>query len=307
MTASFPKGIAWINGDFVDISRASISILDWGFLRSDATYDVVHVWKNRFFLLDRHVNRFFESAEKLRMPVALSRKKIKNILAECVNKSKLENAYVEMIQTRGVSPTFDRDPRKSIPRFISFAVPFSWILKPDQIEIGLDIAVTSIRRIPPNSVDSTIKNYHWLDLIGGMFEAYDRKHQTGVLVDGDENILEGPGFNIFSLDNAGLHTPNKGVLKGVTRSVVLDIAKEIKVPINLNSISLKKILSSSEVFATSTAGGIMPITKINGFVVGRGGCGKITRKIYENYWKKHEERGWSCSVKSLIKKKNINF
>ena len=86
----------------------------------------------------------------------------------------LENAYVEIIQTRGMSPTFDRDPRKANPRFIAFAVPFSWILKPEDLEVGLDVAITSVQRISPASIDPTIKNYHWLDLIVGMFEAYDQ-------------------------------------------------------------------------------------------------------------------------------------
>ena len=102
MNNIFPKGCAWINGVFVDISEAKIPILDWGFLRSDATYDVVHVWKNRFFLLDEHINRFFNSTEKLKMPCQISREKIKSILAGCVKKSGLENSYVEMIQTRGM-------------------------------------------------------------------------------------------------------------------------------------------------------------------------------------------------------------
>ena len=185
----FPKGVAWVNSEFVDISEAQIPILDWGFLRSDATYDVVHVWKGRFFLLDKHIDRFFMSSKKLRMPCEISRHKLKKILAGCVKQSGLENAYVEMIQTRGMSPTLDRDPRKSNPRFIAFAVPFGWILKPEDIEMGLDAAVTKIKRIPPNSVDPTIKNYHWLDLVSGMFEAYDRGHQTGILVDEKNNII----------------------------------------------------------------------------------------------------------------------
>ena len=76
----FPKGSAWIDGKFIDISEAKISILDWGFLRSDATYDVVHVWKNRFFQLERHIDRFLKSSEKLRMPCKLTRQNIKKIL-----------------------------------------------------------------------------------------------------------------------------------------------------------------------------------------------------------------------------------
>jgi branched-chain amino acid aminotransferase len=299
MKSIFPQGTAYIDDKFIDISEAKIPVLDWGFLRSDATYDVVHVWNGRFFLLENHIDRFFNSAKKLRMPCSLSKKKLREILAKCVQKSGLKNSYVEMIQTRGMSPTFDRDPRKANPRFIAFAVPFGWILKPDNLEEGLSVYVTDVVRIPQTSIDPTIKNYHWLDLISGMFSAYDNGHQIGVLVDEKKNILEGPGFNIFSLDDDGLHTPEKGVLRGVTRGAVINIARILNIPVNLNSISLKKFISSKEVFITSTAGGIMPVTKINEKKIGGGNLGKVTKKIYDLYWDKHHDPDWSVSVKDL--------
>ena len=290
-----------MNGKFIQLSEARIPVLDWGFLRSDATYDVVHVWKGRFFRLDKHIDRFFQSTEKLRMPCTVSRIDLKKILAGCVERSGLDNAYVEMIQTRGMSPNFERDPRKSEPRFIAFAVPFGWILKPEEFEKGLDVLVSNRRRISPNSVDSSIKNYHWLDLVSGMFEAYDNGHDTVILTDEENNISEGPGFNIFCVDERGLNSPNKGVLEGITRQTVLDLAKELNLPFQLRPISLEKLKNSNEVFATSTAGGIMPITKINGLPIGRGAPGEITRKLHKTYWDKHSDPAWSVSKDDLLK------
>ena len=297
----FPKGAAWMNGKFIQLSEARIPVLDWGFLRSDATYDVVHVWKGRFFRLDKHIDRFFQSTEKLRMSCTVSRIDLKEILAGCVERSGLDNAYVEMIQTRGMSPNFERDPRKSEPRFIAFAVPFGWILKPEEFGKGLDVLVSNRRRISPNSVDSSIKNYHWLDLVSGMFEAYDNGHDTVILTDEENNITEGPGFNIFCVDETGLNSPNKGVLEGITRQTVLDLAKELNVPFQLRPISLETLKSSNEVFATSTAGGIMPITKINGLPIGRGTPGEITRKLHKTYWDKHSDPEWSVSKDDVLK------
>jgi len=297
----FPKGAAWMNGKFIQLSEARIPVLDWGFLRSDATYDVVHVWKGRFFRLDKHIDRFFQSTEKLRMPCTVSRIDLKKILAGCVERSGLDNAYVEMIQTRGMSPNFERDPRKSEPRFIAFAVPFGWILKPEEFGKGLDVLVSNRRRISPNSVDSSIKNYHWLDLVSGMFEAYDNGHDTVILTDEENNISEGPGFNIFCVDETGLNSPNKGVLEGITRQTVLDLAKELNVPFQLRPISLETLKSSNEVFATSTAGGIMPITKINGILIGQGSPGEITSKLHKTYWDKHSDPAWSVSKDDLLK------
>jgi len=289
-----------MNGEFIDISEARIPILDWGFLRSDATYDVVHVWKGQFFRLDEHIDRFFESTKRLRMPCSIERDELKKILAGCVKHSGLKDAYVEMIQTRGVSKNFQRDPRKANPRFMAFAVPFGWILNPNNFEKGLDVIVSRIRRIPPGSIDSTIKNYHWLDLVSGMYEAYDSNSDSVILVDEKNNISEGPGFNIFCVDESGLNTPNKGVLEGVTRQTVLDLAEEIKLPVNLRSVSINMLNDSKEVFATSTAGGIMPITKINNKLVGDGTPGPVTRQIHKSYWELHINSKWTQSVIELI-------
>ena len=297
----FPQGSAWIDGNFVKLSEAKISILDWGFLRSDATYDVVHVWKGKFFQLDKHIDRFFKSTEKLRMPCKLKCNELKKILATCVKNADLDNAYVEMIQTRGVSPGFVRDPRKATPRVMAFAVPFGWILKPEDFEKGLDVFLTDIKRIPPSSVDPTIKNYHWMDLVTGMLDAYERGHQTAILVDENNNISEGPGFNIFSVDKSGISTPDHGVLEGITRKTVINLAKELGLEVNTKPISIEMLKSSDELFATSTAGGVMPITKVSGEKIGLGKVGDNTRKIHKLYWEKHSDPDWTLSVEDLLK------
>ena len=120
------------------------------------------------------------------------------------------------------------------------------------------------------------------------------------MVDQENNVLEGPGFNIFSYDGNVLYTPGAGVLEGITRKVVIKIDKEKNINVIIGPISQKKFKSALEVFITSTAGGIMPVTKINGKNVGDGFFGNLTRDFCENYWKKHLDPNWSCSVESLL-------
>ena len=300
MNEIFPQGYAWIDGKYVELADAKIPILDWGFLRSDATYDVVHVWKGRFFRLDKHIDRFFESTKKLRMPCQISRDELKTILANCVAKGNLENAYVEMIQTRGVSPKFVRDPRLATPRVMAFAVPFGWILKQEDFEKGLNVLLTDIKRIPPGSVDPTIKNYHWMDLVTGMLDAYEKGNDTAVLVDENNNITEGPGFNLFCINDSGIFTPDHGVLKGITRQSIFDLAKELHLPIMKKSISVEELYSAEELFATSTAGGIMPITKVSGKEIGKGSVGSLTRQLHKLYWEKHSDDSWSTSISDIL-------
>ena len=300
MNEMFPQGYAWIDGKYVELAEAKIPILDWGFLRSDATYDVVHVWKGRFFRLDKHIDRFFESAKKLRMPCQISRDELKKILANCVSKGKLESAYVEMIQTRGMSPKFVRDPRLATPRVMAFAVPFGWILKQEDFEKGLNVLLTDIKRIPPSSVDPTIKNYHWMDLVTGMLDAYEKGNDTAVLVDENNNITEGPGFNLFCINESGIFTPDHGVLEGITRQSVFDLAKELHLPIMKKSISVEELYNAEELFATSTAGGIMPITRVSGKEIGKGSVGNLTRQLHKLYWEKHTDDSWSTSISDIL-------
>ena len=300
MNDIFPQGYAWVDNKYVELAEAKIPILDWGFLRSDATYDVVHVWQGRFFCLDKHIDRFFESTNKLRMPCQVSRDELKKILANCVLKGNLENAYVEMIQTRGISPKFVRDPRLATPRVMAFAVPFGWILKQEDFEKGLDVLLTDIKRIPPSSVDPTIKNYHWMDLVTGMLDAYEKGNDTAILVDENNNITEGPGFNLFCVNDTGIFTPDYGVLEGITRQSVFDLAKELNLPIVKKVITVEELQSANELFASSTAGGIMPITKVSGIQIGNGRVGDITRQLHKLYWEKHTDEKWSTSIADIL-------
>lgn len=297
---NYPAGTAYIDGAFVPMSEAKISVLDWGFLHSDATYDVVHVWKGRFFRLDTHVERFLRSADRLRLMLPVSPGKLVQILGECVARSGFEDAYVEMVLTRGLSPTFSRDPREAHNQLICFAIPFGWILRPEQREAGLSIVLSDIRRIPPDSVDPTVKNYHWLDFVMGLYDAYDRGAQSAVLTDAGGNLAEGPGFNIFTVRQGRIATPDRGVLRGVTRQTAIDLAAELGFPLEERVVLAAEALAADEVFVTSTAGGIMPVTRINAAAVGEGRMGPVTRALLEAYWARHEDSGWSTAVADVL-------
>ena len=204
---SIPDGIAYLDGAYVPMSEAKISVLDWGFLRSDVTYDVVHVWKGRFFLLDAHIDRFCRNVDALHMRLPFDRNGLLDVLRGCVRRAGHQDAYVEMILTRGMQPLRSRDPRDAINNFIAFSIPFRWIFKPEDQETGINLVVSDVPRIPPESVDPTVKNFHWLDFVTGLFDGYDRGGDSVVLVDGAGNVTEGPGFNVFVVKERTVLTP----------------------------------------------------------------------------------------------------
>ncbi|WP_292388502.1 aminotransferase class IV [Mesorhizobium sp.] len=293
---NYPHGVAFMDGQYLPMSEAKISVLDWGFLHSDATYDTVHVWDGRFFRLDLHLDRFFKGMEKLRMKLPYSREEIETILSTCVSLSGHQSAYVEMICTRGGSPTFSRDPRQAENRFIAFAVPFGSVANKEQLERGLHIAISDTVRISPKSIDPEIKNYHWLDLVKGLFDAYDAGAETALIVDTNDNIAEGPGFNVFTVKNGVLKTPGYSVLPGITRRTVFDLCNELKLPASAGDVSREELKAADEIFITSTAGGVMPVTRVDEAVIGNGKVGPVTLQIKDLYWTKHTDPAWSTQI-----------
>ena len=157
----FSRGAAWQRGEYVPIAQACVPLTDWGFLRSDAAYDVVTVWEGAFFRLDAHLERFARSCERFRLDPGKSPQEIAAILKECVRLAGLRSAYVEMLCTRGQPPWGSRDPRQAVNQFYAFAVPYVWIANEEQRARGLHVIVSDVQRIPAASVDPTAKNYHW--------------------------------------------------------------------------------------------------------------------------------------------------
>jgi branched-chain amino acid aminotransferase len=295
-STAFAQGAAFVDGRFVPVGEARVPILDWGFLRSDATYDVAHVWNGRFFRLEDHLSRFERGMAKLRMSLPYGRAEIRDVLIECARISGLRDAYAEIVCTRGVPPAGSRDPRDCENRFYAFVVPFVWIADPAKQDEGLHAVIAETQRIGPEAVDPTVKNYHWLDLTSGLYEAYERGGETVILVDGVGNVVEGPGFNVFAVKDEAIVTPARGVLEGITRRTAMELAAEGRIPVEERGVSANEVRGADEVFFTSTAGGILPVTRVDGGVVGDGEPGPITLRLREAYWDLHEDPSYATPV-----------
>ncbi len=294
---SYPVGVAYMDGQYLPMAEAKISVLDYGFLHSDATYDVAHVWKGNFFRLDDHLVRFCRGMEQLHMSVPYDKEQMREILHNCVALSGLKDAYVEFICTRGTSPTFSRDPRDAENRFIAFAIPFGSVANEEQRKRGLNLAVTDILRIPPASLDPTVKNYHWLDMVRALYAGYAIEADSAVLVDQEGNLSEGPGFNIFVVRDGEILTPKGSVLHGITRQTIFDICAGLNIPCEEQAIPVDVLKAADEVFITSTAGGVMAVTRLDGQVVGDGMIGTITQRITKCYWDMHTDARYASTVR----------
>ena len=288
----FAAGCGFSDGSYRPIAEVTISVLDWGFNKSDVTYDVVHVWDGGFFRLQDHLERFWNSMAGLRLSIPHSKDEVTEILSECVRRTGLRDAYVAMVTTRGVpAPGMPRKPGLLTNRFFAYALPWMDVIAKDVQERGAHLLIAKTQRIPVASVDPTIKNYHWGDLIRAQFEADDQGADTAALLDADGFVTEGPGFNVFAIVAGTVISPDQGALEGITRKSVFELCDELEIPVEVRPLPRQEFLDADEIFTATTAGGVMPVSRIDSRIIGNDRPGPISAQLKALYWQKHAE-GW---------------
>ena len=288
----FSAGAAYIDGRFVPIDEARIPVTDWGFTRSDAVYDVVHVFKHGFFRLDDHLDRFTHSMAARRIAPAEDRARIEEILHRCVALTGLADAYVAMVALRG-RPRIagSRRPADCANHLVCYALPWIDVIPPAVQERGAHLWIASVPRVPDASVDPTVKNYQWGDLTTGLMEAHDHGFDTAILLDADGFVTEGPGFNVFVVRDGRVSTPDRGSLHGITRWSVLELCEQLGIEAAVAPVTRAELEDADEVFAATTAGGVMPVARVGTRILGNDRPGPLSLRLKQAYWARHEE-GW---------------
>ena len=296
------QGIAFIDGNYIKTEDAKISLFDLGFEHSDVVYDVISTWKGLFFRLDDHLDRFLRSAEGFRLSCPYNRDEIKQILAECTSRAGLRDAYVKMALTAGHHSGAERlDYRATTPVFFAFAIPYLWIANPEKQKIGLSVHVAPTPRIPDICVDASYKNHHWGDLTRAQNEARDAGADIAVLCGITGKLAEAPGSNIFVWKGGKLFTPATNCLGGITRLTVFDLAKLMGVELETGDYPPDVLREADEAFLTSTAGGIMPVTRVDGKPLGDGKPGRRTIELRDLYWSKREAAWLGTPIEDLLR------
>lgn len=280
------KGAAWQEGQIVPIADARIHVTDWGLTHSDITYDVASVWEGGFFRLSDYIQRFMASMQACRMEVGLDPDDIRRICHDMVAQAGLRSAYVAMVASRG-QPLVpgNRDPRQCGNHFFAWAVPYVHVVKPEIAEKGASLWIArEVRRIPDDSVNQRAKNYHWGDLTQGLFEAKDNGFETVALLDHAGNVTEGPGFNVFAIKGDRVVTSDHGVLHGITRRTVLEMAEASGMQTETRPLPLAELLEADEVVLSSTGGGVIPITRVNDRIFSNDAPGPVAQSLRQMYF-----------------------
>jgi branched-chain amino acid aminotransferase len=294
----YEKGGAFANGEYCPLTEAMIPLIDLGFLQSDVTYDKATVSRGRFFRIQDHFDRFASSCAKFRLSNPYTNEEMLEIFNSLLRLTGLKEAGVFWCVTRGLAkrPSDRGKPSAFENRFYATVDPYGSIATQEQRNNGLDLIISEKHiRIAPKAVDPTAKNFHWQDMKLSLFEAFDRGSDWSVLTDANGYLTEAAGANVFVVKNGELYTPDSGCLEGITRMTTLELAEVIGVRTHVEKVHASQLRWADEALITSTSGGIMPVNRVDGVMLGGvDGPGELASRLHNLYWEKLWE-GWKCS------------
>jgi branched-chain amino acid aminotransferase len=277
--------IIYVNGEFLPDSQAKVSALDHGLMYGDGCFDA---WCGRngfIYQLDPHIERLYRSVAGLKIRgFDMQRSEMRDIIIETVRRNGLADFYIKVLITRGVSPHPVIDPRKcGKPGVIVYARPRQFDISAEQLETGIRIKVLALRKLSHEGLEPKIKSLNYLNNVLGKLEAWDAGYDEGMFLDDRGYACECPGFNIAAIRDDVLFTPSHGILEGITRGTVMEMAQEMGMRVQTGYYTVYDFTSADEVLMTNTVAGIAPVTEIDGWKISDGRPGPRTRKMQDTY------------------------
>jgi len=274
----------YINGKLVPEREARISVFDHGLLYGDGVFEGIRTYHGRIFELDAHIRRLYDSAKAICMEIPLTPSGMKQAVARTCRANKTLNGYVRLVVTRGVG-TLGLNPYLcKKPQVIIIAAKIQ--LYPAELyEAGLDIITVATPRNLAEAVNPRIKSLNYLNNVLAKIEAINGGCVEAVMLNGDGAVAEATGDNIFILRDGCLVTPpvDAGILEGITRAVVMKLARAEGIPVQEKRISRYDLYTADEMFLTGTAAEVVGVSKVDARVIGEGRPGPVTRRLMELY------------------------
>lgn len=270
----------FINGKLLDREEAAISVFDHGLLYGDGVFEGIRVYNGRIFRCDEHVERLFHSAHAIALEIPMSRAEVVNAMEETLSVNGLKDAYIRLLVTRGAGDLGLNPFLCSDPQVIIIADSIA-LYPPEFYESGLELVTVATVRNHPSAVSPRMKSLNYLNNVLAKIECVQAGVQEGVMLNKDGYVAECTGDNIFIVCDGQLHTPpvHAGILAGITRAVVLELAEQAGIPALERDLTRFDLFVADECFLSGTAAELVPVVRIDGRVIGDGAPGSLTRRL----------------------------
>ena len=271
--------IAYVNNNFIEESKAVLQVGDLALQRGYAAFDYLRTKNGVPLFLDDYLARFFNSAEGMHLHLVQTKKELKDIIYQLIEKNKLPQSGIRMILTGGYSPdSYEPTTPNLVVLQQSLQLPAA-----DKFETGLKIITHEYQRDLP-----AVKSINYLMGIW-LQQKMKSENAADVLYHFNGFVSEFPRANVFIVTKGGkLVTPADGVLKGITRMKILELAKG-KVDVEERALQLDEVKDASEVFMTSTTKRILPVYQVDDVVVGAGKAGPVATLLNKHFLEMEEQ------------------
>jgi len=274
----------WIDGQYYDKANAKVSVFDHGLLYGDGVFEGIRVYNRRIFRVEKHLDRLYASAKSIWLEIPMARKEMGRLMEEAVAKSGLQDAYIRLIVTRGIGD-LGLDPRKCPKPSVICIVDAIALWPADRYDKGLVVISAATPIHHRESVSPRVKSLNYLAHILAKVEGIAAGVDDIIMLDPAGFVAEASGENVFVVTNGTVKTPPvyAGILRGVTRDAVLDLAREATYTTEEVPLNRYDLYTADEVFLTGTAAEVIGITKVDGRVIGGGVPGPVTKELAKRF------------------------
>lgn len=270
-----------MNGEFVTSDEASVSVFDHGLLYGDGVFEGIRAYNGCIFKLEEHIDRLFDSAHVLGLEISRTKKETLNAVVKTVRENELSDAYVRLVVTRGEGD-LGLDP-SSCSEPTMFIIAADIELYPEEVyQQGLELITVPTRRNQPEAINPRVKSLNYLNNILAKIEAKQAGYEEAIMINEQGFVVECTGDNIFIVESGGLiRTPpaHMGVLEGVTREAIIDLAEGNDYEIRQEPLNRYDLYVAQECFVTGTAAEVLPVVNIDGRDVADGTPGPVSEEL----------------------------
>jgi branched-chain amino acid aminotransferase len=274
----------YINGKLFDKSEAKVSVYDHGLLYGDGVFEGLRIYNGKVFRLHEHLDRLYDSARHIYLEIPMPKADMLKAVESTVAANKKRNGYIRLVVTRGAG-SLGLDPRKTTDPQVIVIVDDISMYPTELYENGMEIITAATIRNHRNAVNPRIKSLNYLNNILAKLEAIRAGCMEALMLNHKGEICECTGDNVFLVKRGTLKTPSvdAGILEGVTRNSILEIARGLEIPVQETVLTRHDIYTADECFLTGTAAEVIPAVKCDGRTIGNGKPGPITRQLRERF------------------------
>ena len=282
----------YLDGRFVPESEAKVSVFDHGLLYGDGIFEGIRFYNSRVFRLEEHLDRLWDSARSICLEIPTSRAEMTEALLETIRRNDLREGYIRQIVTRGVGNLGLNPTQCKRPSVIIIATTIA--LYPKEVcEKGLTVITCATRRTGAAALNPAVKSLNYLNNVMARIEANLAGADEALMLNEAGNVAECTADNVFVIKKGQIFTPpiSAGALRGITRSVVFDVAAELGLKVIETDVTRHDVFIADECFLTGTAAEVIPVVKADGRTIGSGKPGSITMRIIERFREMTRETG----------------